>query len=104
MQPFETWCPSADILYDHSVMGDKNLVSMCFSGKQSTHRPSTKSNMFRKTTNYSLPKIALLGIAFSFTFSQCSQNSQVSADDAVLKVLIVGGGESHDFDTWFNEA
>lgn len=58
--------------------------------------------MYRTLKNYS--KIALLGIAASLTFSQCSQNSQASADDSNLRVLIVGGGDSHDFDTWFNDA
>ena len=33
------------------------------------------------------------------TLSQCTQNSPES-----IRVLIVGGGESHDFDTWFKEA
>jgi type 1 glutamine amidotransferase len=60
--------------------------------------------MYRKLKNYSFPKIALLGLAASITFSQCTQNTQASSEDAGLRVLIVGGGESHDFDTWFKGA
>lgn len=60
--------------------------------------------MYRKLKNYSFTKIALLGIAASLTFSQCAQPNQSSADESGLQVLIVGGGESHDFDTWFKGA
>jgi type 1 glutamine amidotransferase len=57
--------------------------------------------MYRNLTNYSFAKVALLGVAVSLTFSQCTQKGEASAEDADLRILIVGGGESHDFDTWF---
>lgn len=60
--------------------------------------------MYRKLTHYSFAKVALLGIAASITFSQCAPNTQASSEDPGLRVLIVGGGESHDFDTWFKGA
>ena len=62
---------------------------------------------FRK---YSFVKMTFVGIAASLAFSQCSQKSpdthtvvstETIPDAASLRVLILGGGESHDFDTWF---
>jgi len=60
--------------------------------------------MNKKLMKHSLLRIALLGLAASFLFSQCSSPSASSSEDSSLKVLIVGGGESHDFDTWFKDA
>lgn len=58
----------------------------------------------RKGRNFQLTKVAILGMAAGLFFSQCSQKNQTTAGEDALRVLIVGGGESHDFDTWFKGA
>jgi type 1 glutamine amidotransferase len=67
-------------------------------------KPSTQTNMYTKFKKYSFTKIALLAAAASITFSQCSAPTETSSEASSLRVLIVGGGESHDFDTWFKGA
>ncbi|HLW18748.1 MAG TPA: ThuA domain-containing protein [Cyclobacteriaceae bacterium] len=65
--------------------------------------------MYKNFRKYSFAKTMMWGIATSFVFSQCSQKptdtfAEVSDAAASIRVLIVGGGESHDFDTWFKGA
>lgn len=48
---------------------------------------------------------AAFGMIASLIFSQCSQKSlHTSNKSENIRVLMVGGGESHDFDKWFKEA
>src|SRR5690606_12993251 len=63
--------------------------------------------MNRKGRKNSVVKMAFFGLAASLVFSQCSQKSPEASDETInedatsIRVLSVGGGESHDFDTWF---
>jgi len=65
--------------------------------------------MYKNFRKYSFAKMMMWGVATSLAFSQCSQkptdtSAEVSDAAASIRVLIVGGGESHDFDTWFKGA
>lgn len=51
-----------------------------------------------------LSSAALFSIA-CLVFCQCASKSQQTSNASEgIRTLIVGGGESHDFDTWFKEA
>src|SRR5690606_1830135 len=65
--------------------------------------------MYKNFRKYSFAKMMMWGVATSLAFSQCSQkptdtSAEVSDAAASIRVLMVGGGERHDFDTWFKTA
>lgn len=66
--------------------------------------------MYKNFRKYSFVKMTVVGVTAILAFSQCSQqtsdtttvaSTETATDATSLRVLILGGGESHDFDTWF---
>jgi type 1 glutamine amidotransferase len=71
-----------------------------------------KEDKFLPTSNMFFP--IAIGVIACFVFIQCEQKttetiktnetSNPSSTSNGIRTLMVGGGESHDFDTWFKEA
>src|SRR5690606_25980492 len=74
-----------------------------------------KGTKFYPASNHLFP--IALGVMASFVFIQCEQKTNEITDTTQttepietsdtpngIRTLMVGGGESHDFDTWFKEA
>jgi type 1 glutamine amidotransferase len=94
----------------YQINGPGRFVDGCSTGKNNCfHHQKIKFNMIKSSAlrvscRHKMCLAAILWITSGFLFTHCQANKAGAVHKKQIRVLMVGGGSSHDFDRWYKQA